>query len=110
MAVIVTAIVVDTITTVAPISAVDNVVASIVAKREFASGALAALAVGGLADTSVELLQSLASEACDNIHSWISLSGDLAFSHRHGIYGFKSPKRFLEIASRDLTLFSILII
>ena len=22
---------------------------------------------------------------CDNIHSWISLSGDLAFSHQHGI-------------------------
>jgi hypothetical protein len=41
---------------------------------------------------------------CDNIHSWISLSGDLAFSHQHGIYGFKFPKRFLEISSRDLTL------
>jgi len=47
---------------------------------------------------------------CDNIHSWISLSHDLAFSHQHGIYGFKFPKRFLEISSRDLTLFSILII
>ncbi len=22
---------------------------------------------------------------CDNIHSWISLSGDLVFSHQHGI-------------------------
>jgi len=43
---------------------------------------------------------------CDNIHSWISLSGDLAFSHQDGIYGFKFPKRFLEISSRDLTLFS----
>jgi hypothetical protein len=40
---------------------------------------------------------------CDNIHSWISLSGDLAFSHQDGIYGFKFPKRFLEISSRDLT-------
>ncbi len=48
--------------------------------------------------------------ACDNIHSWISLSGDLAFSHQDGIYGFTFPKRFLEISSRDLTLFSILII
>ena len=38
------------------------------------------------------------------------LSGDLAFSHQHGIYGFKFPKRFLEISSRDLTLLSILII
>jgi len=25
---------------------------------------------------------------CDNVHSWIFLSGDLAFSHQHGIYGF----------------------
>jgi len=41
---------------------------------------------------------------CDNIHSWISLSGDSAFSHQHGIYGFKFPKRFLEISFRDLTL------
>jgi hypothetical protein len=45
---------------------------------------------------------------CDNIHSWISLSGDLAFSHQDGIYSFKFPKRFLEISSRDLTLFSTL--
>jgi len=44
---------------------------------------------------------------CDNIHSWISLSSDLAFSHQHGIYGFKSPKRFLEISSRDLTLLTL---
>jgi len=45
---------------------------------------------------------------CDNIHSWISFSGDLAFSHQHGIYGFKFPERFLEISSRDLTLSSLL--
>jgi hypothetical protein len=25
---------------------------------------------------------------CENIHSWISLSGDLVFSHQQGIYGF----------------------
>jgi hypothetical protein len=25
---------------------------------------------------------------CENIHSWISLVGDLAFSHQGGIYGF----------------------
>jgi len=49
-------------------------------------------------------------EQCDNIHSWISLSGDLAFSHQDGIYGFKFPKRFLEISSSDLILLSILII
>jgi hypothetical protein len=46
----------------------------------------------------------------ENIHSWISLSGDLVFSHQQGIYSFKFPKRFLEISSRDLTLFSILTI
>jgi hypothetical protein len=44
---------------------------------------------------------------CENIHSWISLSGDLVFSHQQGI---KFPKRFLEISSRDLTLLLILII
>jgi hypothetical protein len=47
---------------------------------------------------------------CENIHSWISLSGDLVFSHQQGIYSFKFPKRFLEISFRDLTLLSILII
>jgi len=46
---------------------------------------------------------------CDNIHSWISLSGDFAFSHQDGIYGCKFPERFLEISSRDLTLSSDLI-
>ncbi len=48
---------------------------------------------------------------CENIHSWISPSGDLAFSHQQDICSFKFPKKFLEISSRDLlTLFSILII
>ena len=47
---------------------------------------------------------------CCNIHSWISLSGDLAFSHQDGIYCFKSPKRVLEISSRDLTFFTLLLI
>ena len=61
--VVVTTIIVNTTITVAPISAVGNIVASIVAKSKFASGSLAAPAVGGLADTSVELLQSFASEA-----------------------------------------------
>ncbi len=53
---------------------------------------------------SIIVLKTLVA-VCDNIHSWISLSGDLAFSHQHGIYGFKFPKRFLEISSGDLTLF-----
>jgi hypothetical protein len=61
-AVVATAIVVDTTTTMAPMSAVDNVVASIVAKSNLAFGALAAPAVGGLAKVSVELLGSLAKE------------------------------------------------
>jgi hypothetical protein len=33
-------------------------------------------------------------EGCDNFHSWISLSGDLVFSHQQGIHGSKFPKRF----------------
>jgi hypothetical protein len=40
---------------------------------------------------------------CENIHSWISLVGDLAFSYQGGIYGFKFPKRF----SGDLFLRSL---
>jgi hypothetical protein len=40
---------------------------------------------------------------CENIHSWISIVGDLAFSHQGGIYGFKFPKRF----SGDLFLRSL---
>jgi hypothetical protein len=59
---------------------------------------------------SSQLIGLLSSHSCDNIHSWISLSGDLALSHQDGIYGFNFPKRFLEISSRDLTLLSILII
>jgi hypothetical protein len=39
---------------------------------------------------------------CENIHSWISLVGDLAFSHQDGIYGLNSPKGFLEISFSDL--------
>jgi hypothetical protein len=31
---------------------------------------------------------------CENIHSWISLVGDLVSSHQGEIYGFKFPKRF----------------
>ena len=56
------AIVVDTTTAMAPISAVDDVVASIVAKSSLAFGTLAAPAVGGLAEPSAELLRSLPKE------------------------------------------------
>ena len=41
---------------------------------------------------------------CANIDSWISLSGDFAFSHQNGIHGFKFPKRFLDI-SPEISLF-----
>jgi hypothetical protein len=61
-AVVVTVIIVNTTTTMAPISAVNNVAALIVAKSEFASGGMAGLAAGGLADPSMELLQSFARE------------------------------------------------
>jgi hypothetical protein len=47
-------------------------------------------------------------ERCENIHSWISLVGDLAFSHQGGIYGFKFTKRFsgdLFLRSHNFTLF-----
>jgi hypothetical protein len=42
---------------------------------------------------------------CENIRSWIPLSGDLVFSHQQGIYGFKFPKRFL-ISLPEISLFS----
>jgi hypothetical protein len=48
------------------------------------------------------------SKDCENIHSWISLVGDLAFSHQGGIYGFKFPTRFsgdLFLRSLSFTLF-----
>ena len=48
MTVVVTMIVVDTTTRIAPISVVNYVAASIVAKSDLASGVLAAPAVGGL--------------------------------------------------------------
>jgi hypothetical protein len=47
---------------------------------------------------------------CDNIRNGYLYGGDLLFVILKGIYGFKFPKRFLEISSRDLTLLSILII
>jgi len=49
-------------TTMAPISAVDDVVVLIVAKSNLAFGMLAAPAIGGLAEPSAELLRSFAKE------------------------------------------------
>ena len=43
---------------------------------------------------------------CENIPTWIFLSGDLAFSHQHGIYGFKFPKRFSELSQEKTSLYS----
>ena len=55
-------IVVDMTTTMAPMSAVDNVVVSIVVKSNLPVGALAVPAVGGLAEPSAELLRSFTKE------------------------------------------------
>ena len=52
--------------------------------------------------------QNKLSFGCENIHSWISLVGNLAFSHQDGIYGFKFSKRFsgdLFLRSHSFTLF-----
>jgi hypothetical protein len=62
VAVVATVIDVDTTTTMALISAVDSVVALIVAKSNLAFGTLAAPAVGGLVEPSTELLRSFAKE------------------------------------------------
>ena len=47
---------------------------------------------------------------CYNILSGYLSVVTTVFSQQDGIYGFKFLKRFLEISSRDLTLFSTLII
>jgi hypothetical protein len=44
---------------------------------------------------------------CENIPTWIFLSDDLAFSHQHGIYGFKFPKRFSEFSWAKRSLYSL---
>jgi hypothetical protein len=47
---------------------------------------------------------------CENIiHGYLYVS-DLAFVILKGIYGFKFPKKFLEISSRDLTSFVLQLI
>jgi hypothetical protein len=42
--------------------------------------------------------------------TWISLSGDLAFSYQDGIYGFKFPKRFSELSQAKTSLYSLYIL
>ena len=51
--------------------------------------------------------QSEPLERCEHIPTWISLSGDLAFSHQDGIYGFKFPKRFSELSQAKTSLYSL---
>jgi hypothetical protein len=44
-------------------------------------------------------------QACENIHSWISLVGDLEFSHQGGIYDFKFPKKVFWGSLPQISLF-----
>ena len=43
---------------------------------------------------------------CDNILSGYLCAVTTVFSQQDGIYGFKFPKRFLEISSPEISLFS----
>ena len=43
---------------------------------------------------------------CDNILSGWSCAVTTVFSQQDGIYGFKFPKRFLEISSQEISPFS----
>jgi hypothetical protein len=55
-----------------------------------------------------EMMKYCGMRECENIHSWISRVGELAFSHQDGIYGFKFPKRFsgdFFLRSHSFTLF-----
>jgi hypothetical protein len=47
---------------------------------------------------------------CENILHGFLYVFDLAFVILKGVYGFKFPKRFLEISSRDLTSFLLQLI
>ncbi len=47
--------------------------------------------------TSIDCLETAVGtmrQGCENIPTWISLSGDLAFSHQDGIYGLNFPRGF----------------
>ena len=45
-------------------------------------------------------------EYCDNIHSWISTTGDLAFSHKQEFMVLNSQKGFWRSLS-EISLFSL---
>jgi hypothetical protein len=51
----------------------------------------------------IHLARLPAAAFCENIRDGYLYDGDLVFVILKGIYGFKFPKRFLEISSRDLT-------
>ena len=44
---------------------------------------------------------------CDNILSGYLCAMTTVFSQQDGIYGFEFPKRFLEISSSEISLFSL---
>ena len=46
-------------------------------------------------------------ESCDNILSGYLCAVTKVFSQQDGLYGFKFPKRFLEISSLEISLFSL---
>jgi hypothetical protein len=60
--------------------------------------------------TTFDNWPDLQSDSCENIHSWISLTrGDLVFSRQDGIYGFKFPKKFVEVNPNHLNTLLMLI-
>jgi hypothetical protein len=61
----------------------------------------------GFKFTIVEIEHLLEAIECDNILSGYLSVVTTVFSQQDGIYGFKFPKKFLEISGRDLTLFSL---
>jgi hypothetical protein len=69
------------------------------------------LSVGGRTDARMD---GRTDGRTENIYSIfrdkLLLRGEHVFSHQQGINGFKSPKRFLEISSRDLTSFLLQLI
>jgi hypothetical protein len=60
-------------------------------------------------ETLIKSTTDTIKEMCENILCGCLNDGDLVFVILKGIYGFKFPKRFLEISSRDLTSSSFLL-
>jgi hypothetical protein len=49
---------------------------------------------------------NMSNKDCDNILSGYLCAVTTVFSQQDGIYGLKFPKRFLEISSQEISLFS----